>query len=214
MKHLISLITRRAALALLLSAMTLSMLPAAAAAAEGTAWNSEYDVNEAVSYALKYAIDPNGEYIYYGEYDCCSFVSQCLKAGGLKDVYTGSCWYYLGGNCSPSWWNCSQLMTFLQEQGINIVQDPKYNEIRAGDLVFYDLKWADEGPNGEMDHVTICTGLGDWGIPAVCGHASNRKNINYNYAVAGSTYYVAQVAPRNAAPAKQTPAAAAGAAGA
>ncbi|SHH82539.1 amidase domain-containing protein [Clostridium grantii] len=51
----------------------------------------QYDRKKAVEYAKYYALTPNiKEYPYYEDHDCANFVSQCIKAGGIK--FRGNEW--------------------------------------------------------------------------------------------------------------------------
>lgn len=51
--------------------------------------NLTYDRKLAKEYAEKYALTPNtGEYPYFEKDDCANFISQVLKAGGMKEVGT------------------------------------------------------------------------------------------------------------------------------
>lgn len=57
--------------------------------------NLSYDRNKAKEYAIRYALNPNiDKYPYFKDNDCANFVSQVLRAGGMKE--TGSKWDKLG----------------------------------------------------------------------------------------------------------------------
>lgn len=51
---------------------------------------SYYNRNAAVNYARRWALNPNPRYPYYTQNgDCTNFVSQALRAGGLRDIHHG-----------------------------------------------------------------------------------------------------------------------------
>ena len=76
-----------------------------------------YGRNNAVNYALEYALKKNPEYFDYTLIggNCTNFVSQCIFAGAPKmnfDANNG--WYYLSpANTSISWANVEPLFNFL-----------------------------------------------------------------------------------------------------
>lgn len=51
---------------------------------------SNYNRLAAKKYAEEYALTPNPAYPYYSDNDCTNFISQALRAGGLK--YLGTKW--------------------------------------------------------------------------------------------------------------------------
>ena len=182
---------RAPALALALG-LLLSLCPVRARAA----WNDSYDVQKAVNYARTYAYTRNTNYYYFPENDCCNYVSQALRAGGLQDISTGSGWFCHDGWYSYSWTNCAGLMAALQENGISIVRNPSYSDIRVGDIIFYDFPKLYAPADGTQDHVTIVTGVNDWGVPLICSHTRDRLDAVYDYGQDGTVYWVAQLAPR------------------
>ena len=73
--------------------------------------NKTYSPTKAISYARKYYTNYNTAYKSFKK-DCCNFVSQCLKAGGLN---TNSKWYYNNASdYSKSWVNCVDLREYLE----------------------------------------------------------------------------------------------------
>lgn len=85
---------------------------------------SAYNASDAITYAKKYAEDPNDAYDYMLRGDCTNFVSQCIKTGGKRNNYstykkrlggkienTTKYWYYVGNAkkyaASTSWLRCS-----------------------------------------------------------------------------------------------------------
>mgnify|MGYP001690599932 FL=1 len=54
---------------------------------------SYYNRNAAVNYARRWALNPNPRYPYYTQNgDCTNFVSQALRAGGLRDIHGRRDW--------------------------------------------------------------------------------------------------------------------------
>ena len=65
--------------------------------------NAGYNNVKAMAYALKYAKNPNPSYRFYENGDCTNFVSQAIKAGGIKYDYYGSQPYQKWTKYSESW---------------------------------------------------------------------------------------------------------------
>ena len=102
---------------------------------------TSFDVENAIKYARRWALDRNPEYLDFDELggDCTNYVSQILSAGGCpmdKTPIFG--WYYIdGSDKSPSWTGVEQLYKYLlkeKEYGI-VAREIGLNEVEAGDIV-------------------------------------------------------------------------------
>ena len=100
-----------------------------------------YDRQKAVSYARKWALNPNPNFYHFGGIggDCTNFISQCLLAGGCQmnfDKNNG--WYYNSSyDRSPSWTSVKFLQEFLFNKN---QRGPKatpvsLNELEIGDII-------------------------------------------------------------------------------
>lgn len=144
-----------------------------------------YDRQKAVEYALRFGKQPNPNYHYFKLYgniggDCTNFVSQCLLAGGITQVFDGeSPWWYRDHNkWSISWINAHSLYWCLkirERQNLNGprgVEVPTVDELEIGDIIFY------ENIKGGIDHAAIITGY-RYGLPTITQHTPELVNISY-----------------------------------
>lgn len=117
------------------------------------------NVSAAVSYAEKYAWNPNTAQYQYFSADCTNFVSQVLEAGGVTQAYSSSKysgWWHkiVSGNHeqSISWINSD---TFARYMGVgyttNRILDLSMN-IQVGDVLALD-----ETSDGDWDHTGFVT---------------------------------------------------------
>ena len=75
-----------------------------------------YSRNNAVGYAIEYAMKKNPEYFDYTNMggNCTNYISQCIYAGAPKMNFNQNGWYYLSpSNTSISWANVEPLYNFL-----------------------------------------------------------------------------------------------------
>lgn len=123
--------------------------------------NSGINLKPAIDYAMKYAVKQNPGYYYWNGADCTNFVSQILKAGGVKEVYTGnqySGWWYRGmKSVSVSW---IQARTFAKYMGVGYTCTSSWNSftsnVRQGDIISYD-----KTRDGDYDHMAfLCAAEG------------------------------------------------------
>ncbi len=148
---------------------------------------TSYSREDAVNYAVKYALVPNKNYIYFGVHqriggDCTSFVSQCLHAGGIPYSFDKkNPWWYNGKNkeiCSLSWSVAHSLYWYLIRNGEKNMHGVKGAEINnaqdlnRGDLIFYENK------RGLIFHSVIVTGFRA-SMPLVSQHSMEALNVSY-----------------------------------
>jgi hypothetical protein len=153
---------------------------------------NRYSRENAVNYAVTYALSPNPNYRYFplindSSGDCANFLSQCLRAGGAPMTYTAnhSWWYNNHGtpNTKDDTWSVSwavahslywylktgQSKNYVGAKGLEI-QNP--SELELGDLIFF------EDNKGMIFHSTIVTGF-SYGLPLVSHHSFEALNIPY-----------------------------------
>lgn len=146
-----------------------------------------YRRDQAVAYALRYAVSPNPEYVYLAGNDCTNFISQCLRAGGARNHYHPTHpWWYESGSMSGSWSVAGMLYWYIlvsteNNQGI-IAQTFRQGTgepigpqisgvILPGDLIQY------QDGDGRIRHSTIITGFTQDREPLVTQHTRNAANI-------------------------------------
>lgn len=85
-----------------------------------------YNINEAVKYALKYALEMNPRFGNYEKWggDCTNYVSQCLYAGEIPFDFEGIDvryqWYWYSENKrTPSWTAANSLKFYMGNNNIN-----------------------------------------------------------------------------------------------
>ena len=85
-----------------------------------------YNINEAVKYALKYALEINPKFWNYEQWggDCTNYVSQCLYAGGIPFDTAGIDvryhWYwYNDTNRTPSWTAADSLKFYMENNNVD-----------------------------------------------------------------------------------------------
>lgn len=133
-----------------------------------------YNREEAVEYALKWALGRNPAYYNYDYLggDCTNFVSQCLYAGIPQMNYRDFGWYYINANKkSPSWTGVKYLYEFLINNKYEGPRGKEINkhEIEVGDVI--QLSFMDN----IFGHTLIVTSLENREI-RVCSHTIDSKN--------------------------------------
>jgi hypothetical protein len=126
----------------------------------------------AVDYAWRYVWSPSPHYRQYPA-DCTNFVSQCLRAGGWRQVYgrhrDPNFWYYnWPGPASYTWSEAMSLESFITRSGRGrLVND--WRQLQPGDVIF-----ADWGPDA------IAPGIADgWSDHAMIVLSNNGRDILY-----------------------------------
>ena len=147
-----------------------------------SAWNSTLAKN----YALKHALKPNPNYIYFSN-DCTNFISQIMRAGGWKDTVTkqstqDTSWFYTNGTSYAQTWSTAQGLRNRLNNGYEIGAEKLTrsiggaggvylnNKIASGDIVFAD--WTDDG---RFDHAMSVIDKG-YLDTRVAYHSSNEDN--------------------------------------
>lgn len=122
--------------------------------------NNFYNRENAVNYAVRYALKPNAEYRYFplignNSGDCANFLSQCLRAGGapMSYKYGREWWYNNHGTLknvkddtwSISWAVAHSLYWYLKINGstnangvVKGLEVSDTNQLELGDVVFYE----------------------------------------------------------------------------
>lgn len=149
-----------------------------------------YNKGTAVSYARKYAQNPNGDFRYYSDNDCTNFVSQALMAGGWTFRYgpynSITSWYYEPRTSQLqdfSWYNADYLFHFILYSGRGQVigwgnggNPANVRDLEPGDLIFADWyvgRGPKRGNDGAMDHAMIVTKKDSDGTIRVSYHSND-----------------------------------------
>lgn len=137
-----------------------------------------YNRENAVKYALKWALGRNPTYYNYDYLggDCTNFISQCLYAGIPQMNYRGFGWYYINGNNkSPSWTGVKYLYEFLIN---NKFEGPRGKEIAKEELEVGDIIQLSFSQN-IYGHTLIVTNIENGEI-RICAHTIDSKNRPLN----------------------------------
>ncbi|WP_176545040.1 amidase domain-containing protein [Bacillus sp. AFS041924] len=143
--------------------------------------NNLYNRFNAVKYAETWWDGHNKEYPLYAN-DCTNFISQCLRAGGLKMIgmpKPGVGWWYKNhSNSSYSWRVAHALRRFLPmpKNGIKAEEVPSQMHLSLGDIILYDF----EG-DGVWNHCTIVVAKDENGEPLVNAHTVNSRKRYWSY---------------------------------
>lgn len=152
---------------------------------------NQYSRNDAVQYAIKYALKPNPAYKYFPlvndtSGDCANFISQCLYAGGAPMIFnTRNQWWYNHNSTgvnddtwSISWTLAHSLYWYLKiNQESNLVgakglEVPNVSILQLGDLIFF------QDNKGTIFHSAIITGFSG-NQPLISHHSFEALNIPY-----------------------------------
>ncbi|PGM48838.1 hypothetical protein CN946_22895 [Bacillus sp. AFS053548] len=143
--------------------------------------NNRYNRFNAVKYAETWWDGHNKEYPLYAN-DCTNFISQCLRAGGIRMVgmpKPGTGWWYKNhSNSSYSWRVAHALRRFLPapKTGIKAEEVPSPKDLTLGDIIVYDF----EG-DGVWNHCTIVVAKDENGEPLVNAHTVNSRKRYWSY---------------------------------
>jgi Putative amidase domain len=143
--------------------------------------NNVYNRFNAVKYAETWWDGHNNEYPLYAN-DCTNFISQCLRAGGLKMVgmpKAGVGWWYKNySSSSYSWRVAHALRKYLpgSKSGIKAEEVPTQKHLSLGDIILYDF----EG-DGRWNHCTIVVAKDENGEPLVNAHTQNSRKRYWSY---------------------------------
>lgn len=119
----------------------------------------EYNRENAVEYAKRWALDRNPEYYDYSQIggNCTNYVSQCVYAGSEVMNYTKDIgWYYIDANDkSPSWTGVKFFNNFMtQNNGIGpFGETTDLKNLELGDTIQFLNR------RGELYHTVILTGI-------------------------------------------------------
>ena len=137
----------------------------------------EYNRNNAVEYAKRWALSRNPRYYDFHGIggDCTNFASQCIYAGaGVMNYTRDYGWYYISpDNRAPAWSGVEYLYRFLttNETVGPVGRDAALNEIQLGDVK-------------RLYHTLVVTGFDDNGEILICAHTNDsymRRLDSYRY---------------------------------
>lgn len=143
--------------------------------------NNVYNRFNAVKYAETWWDGHNREYPLYAN-DCTNFISQCLRAGGVKMngmPKPGTGWWYKNYSASSySWRVAHALRRYLpgSKTGIKAEEVPNQKQLSLGDIILYDF----EG-DGVWNHCTIVVAKDENGEPLVNAHTVNSRKRYWSY---------------------------------
>ncbi len=169
-------------------------------------FNNAYDRNNAVKYALTYALRPNPKYKYFPlindkSGDCANFVSQCLLAGNSKMNFDhNNQWWYRFSSASNtntdtwsvSWAVAHSLYYYLRNNENSKSQFTKGlevsnpSELEIGDLIFF------QDNKGTIFHSSIVTSI-YYGKPFISQHSFQARNIYYMNSYKASKYHYLKI---------------------
>ncbi len=123
-----------------------------------------YNINQAVDYALTYALEMNPKFGNYEKLggDCTNYVSQCLYAGGVPFDEVGMDvryhWYwYSETSRAPSWTAANSLKFYMENNNV----DENTLGLRASPISIYNILRGDiiqlVDKSGHAYHSVICT---------------------------------------------------------
>ena len=143
----------------------------------------EYNRNNAVLYAKRWALSRNPQYFDFHGIggDCTNFASQCIYAGaGVMNYTKDFGWYYISpDDRSAAWSGVGYLYRFLiTNEGVGPVgRDVELNKIQLGDVIFLS--------NGQrLYHTLVVSGFDTDGEILICAHTNDsymRRLDSYRY---------------------------------
>lgn len=156
-------------------------------------YDADFDVVKATIYADTWVshedLDGGEDPTYYNPAyrsfassggDCANYVSQCLYAGGMDMITSGTYpWYYKSYSFfSDAWINCVKHTNHFKNRG-NYVSSPTKEDVFPGTAVYYG-----------SSHVTFCVGLNSAGTPVINGHTTDRYRVPWYYSTKSVTHVI------------------------
>lgn len=138
-----------------------------------------YYVENAVNYAVKWAMKRNDKYADFSNMggDCTNYISQCIYEGtGIMNYSKLNGWYYNSLNSrSPSWTSVEYLYKFLTS---NSSYGPYGYEIDINEIMLGDIVQLSDD-NIRYTHTVIVTEI-DNDVIYVCAHSQDVLNKELN----------------------------------
>ena len=160
----------------------------------------KYNKTAAVNYALKYALNPNGNFPFFplevSGGDCTNFLSQCLYVGNCPMTHDAPCTWWINSKnntWSYSWTIAGSLLNCLKSRGNSKssgffgIEVENYTSLDLGDTIFY------EDSKGKIYHSALVTSFEDVGftnLPLISQHTINASNIIFIKPKAAKTHFV------------------------
>jgi cell wall-associated NlpC family hydrolase len=164
---------------------------------------NNYNRQNAVTYAIKYALNPNTGYKFLASHgdgggDCSNFISQCLHAGGAPMSFdTSRPWWYKSirnnDTWSVSWTVAHSLYWCLKVRGNNNIIGLKGIEVfdmdtlELGDIIQYENSREIIYHSAIITNFTYEKGLR---VPLISQHSFNALNISYVKPAAKRTHFM------------------------
>lgn len=145
-----------------------------------------YSRNNALKYAMEYAMHKNPEFFDYTNMggNCTNYISQCVYAGAPKMNFSANGWYYLSpSNTSISWANVEPFYNFITtNQGVGpYAKQSNLQMCEIGDII--QLKFSGMSTFSHSLFVSNIESLTLDGI-YVCANTTdviNRNLSTYNF---------------------------------
>ena len=139
-----------------------------------------YNQTTAAAYALTYAKNHNPNYKYITGADCTNFISQAMKAGGIKYDYNGNNNYQKWYKYSLSWQYAPTFRLRAKKGGYGALKINR-SQLEVGDVIIFD--WS--GSPYRFQHVTMVTNVtvSFWGTKTyyISYHSTDKKNESLEY---------------------------------
>lgn len=163
---------------------------------EKTAKANNYDGEVASRYALNHANskDYNKNYADFNDYggDCTNFISQCLKAGGIKQhvgtAYSGNCWFYkTSTNRSSTWTGADKFRKYVTGNSSKINMPGS----SWGSVTFGDIIQLMSGSSAYHSLIVSGVAYGSSGRSdlLVCCHSADRRHVSLSSNFSGTKKY-------------------------
>lgn len=159
--------TKRLLMSLLFAVLFVTVFSVSASAASND--NREYSVDDSIAYADNHWNDGKGL--------CAEFVADCLKAGGITDVYEREC-ENLYNQLIASGWGTSYKLKVTGGTSGRIVMADNVSKVQKGDPVFFYCNSC-----RTFTHVVLCNGSDSEGYMVDYAHNNphNGKKATYTY---------------------------------
>ena len=120
--------------------------------------------------------------------DCCNYVSQCLYAAG-HPTNSNWCFTYSGSqrNGSNYWIRVWQLVAEFKSTSFTNYSDAAVNSTYSNVYTGNPVYWY-AGGSYSSDHIMICVGKNNGGVPVLCGHTTDMYRWPIS-AVSGNTLF-------------------------
>lgn len=178
--------------------------------------DSTYNPSDAAAFAQEYAghkssgissgtQHPSGycPYVYYYNNDCANFVSQCLRAGGLKSTKASGWWCDTQStgsaqpdesyaHCTGAWVRVIELRNYLVDTlGYDETRIYGADEAKKGNTIYYS-EYSGSSTLPEQ-HTVMIVEVKSNGDVLICGHTQDAYRFVYNTVLSTRECYTIQL---------------------